>query len=340
MLNNGYIYVLMNPSLPNMVKIGKTTRTPEERAKELSSATGVPTPFVVVYSCMFEDCDLSEKFIHTYLELKGFRVSLNREFFEIPINEAIDSVIKAREHFGEFNKTNLDEDINTFEDSNLSFQELEDLADKYMTGLDDNYIQDEKKAVEYYEKAIKLGSLKSLDELGRYYANIKPIEFDDNAKHDFTKAIKYYERYLEKKNSASVYIDLANVYQFKNETKNALKIYNKMFEDKRKIMLDTFSTMELYFNFNSTIYSDLSLDNILSKELERNFSFNIDIIDKLYENMKSYFFTSEDILTKSLEDDKAKSNEKFINAIKSSLESINNLRDKYFPLLEGIINKK
>ena len=33
MNNNGYIYVLMNPSLQNMVKIGKTTRTPEERAK-------------------------------------------------------------------------------------------------------------------------------------------------------------------------------------------------------------------------------------------------------------------------------------------------------------------
>ena len=35
MSDNGYVYVLMNPSLQNMVKIGKTTREPEERAKEL-----------------------------------------------------------------------------------------------------------------------------------------------------------------------------------------------------------------------------------------------------------------------------------------------------------------
>ncbi|MDN5044903.1 GIY-YIG nuclease family protein [Aliarcobacter butzleri] len=340
MNDNGYIYVLMNPSIKDMVKIGKTTRIPEERAKEISSATGVPTPFVVAYDAYFESCTKAEKFVHTYLEHQGYRVSSNREFFEIPIPDAINAVLEAKSHFGEFNKPNSDENINTFENSNLSFEELENLANKYMTGIDDNYIEDEKKAVEYYEKAIKLGSLNSLHELGKYYANIGILRLDDNAKHDFTKAINYYEKYLEKKNSTSVYIDLANVYQFKNETKNALKIYNKMFKDKRNINLDTFSKMKFYFDINYMLYSDLSLDNILSKELEKNFSFNIDIIDKLYENMKSLFLACEDSLTESLEDDKVKSNEKFINAIKSSLESIDNLRDKYLPLLEGIINKK
>ena len=32
--DNGYVYVLMNPQMENLVKIGKTTRTPAERAKE------------------------------------------------------------------------------------------------------------------------------------------------------------------------------------------------------------------------------------------------------------------------------------------------------------------
>ena len=102
MNDNGYVYVLMNPSMQNLVKIGKTKREPEERAKELSSTTGVPTPFVVVYNCYFESCSNAESFIHKYLEHKGFRVSSNREFFEIPIKDAIDSVLKAKEHFGEF----------------------------------------------------------------------------------------------------------------------------------------------------------------------------------------------------------------------------------------------
>ena len=43
--SKGYVYVLINSSMPNLVKIGKTTKDPNERVKELSSATGVATPF-------------------------------------------------------------------------------------------------------------------------------------------------------------------------------------------------------------------------------------------------------------------------------------------------------
>ena len=83
---------MVNPSLPNIVKIGKTTRDPNERAKELSSATGVPTPFILVYSKPFADCHFAEKVIHGYLEDKGVRVSGNREFFQISTSEAIDLI--------------------------------------------------------------------------------------------------------------------------------------------------------------------------------------------------------------------------------------------------------
>jgi len=41
---NEYVYVLVNKSMPDMVKIGMTIREVEERAKEISGATGVPTP--------------------------------------------------------------------------------------------------------------------------------------------------------------------------------------------------------------------------------------------------------------------------------------------------------
>ena len=43
MSNSGYIYVLINNSMENLVKVGKTSRDAESRAKELSSVTGVPT---------------------------------------------------------------------------------------------------------------------------------------------------------------------------------------------------------------------------------------------------------------------------------------------------------
>ena len=40
MSNPGFVYILINPSLGGLLKIGKTDHTPEERAKELSMATG------------------------------------------------------------------------------------------------------------------------------------------------------------------------------------------------------------------------------------------------------------------------------------------------------------
>jgi len=88
----GYVYVMINPSLPDLVKIGMTTKDPNERAKELSAATGVPTPFILVFYKPFADCFATEQRIHQFLEGKGYRVNNNREFFNMPTNVAIDVV--------------------------------------------------------------------------------------------------------------------------------------------------------------------------------------------------------------------------------------------------------
>ena len=60
----GYLYILTNPSIKGMVKVGKTVRQPEERAVELSRSTGIPTVFNVAYSERVSDCDLVENLVH------------------------------------------------------------------------------------------------------------------------------------------------------------------------------------------------------------------------------------------------------------------------------------
>lgn len=82
----GFVYVMLNPSYPDLVKIGLTKRTSEERARELRTS-GVPTPFIVIYDELVSDCVAVEDAIHR--RLSGYRVSEDREFFRIPVKEAI-----------------------------------------------------------------------------------------------------------------------------------------------------------------------------------------------------------------------------------------------------------
>ena len=86
---NQYIYVLINPSLKGLLKIGRTNRSPEERAQELSTSTGVPQPFIVAYECIVSDGVAAEKLIHEELASGGYRINESREFFQIPLNVAV-----------------------------------------------------------------------------------------------------------------------------------------------------------------------------------------------------------------------------------------------------------
>ena len=76
-----YVYVLVNKSVPGMVKIGMTTTTPDERAHQISSATGVPTPWIPVFSFKCYRSDLLEEEVHEYFA--AYRVNDGREMFSV-----------------------------------------------------------------------------------------------------------------------------------------------------------------------------------------------------------------------------------------------------------------
>ena len=76
-----YLYVLINRSLPGLVKIGRTDRTVGDRVRELSSHTGVPTEFQIFREFRVRDSVTAERAVH--VRLKDYRVSENREFFTI-----------------------------------------------------------------------------------------------------------------------------------------------------------------------------------------------------------------------------------------------------------------
>jgi hypothetical protein len=87
-----WVYVLSNPSLPKeYLKIGYTKLKPEERATQISSATGVPTPYKVEWAYKCFNGEIVERMTHQ--KLKAFRVNNRKEFFHISLEEAKDNII-------------------------------------------------------------------------------------------------------------------------------------------------------------------------------------------------------------------------------------------------------
>lgn len=94
---NGFIYVLLNPAFPNMVKIGLTEDTTEKRARNISSATGVPTDFIVLYDMLVNDVERAEKEIHAHFS--AYRVNKRREFFYVPPKLAIRALMDIAQKY-------------------------------------------------------------------------------------------------------------------------------------------------------------------------------------------------------------------------------------------------
>lgn len=85
--NNQIVYVLVNPAMPGMVKLGKTTQTDVEARMSQLYSTGVPLPFECVYAVEVEDCSKVETALH--IAFGPARVNPKREFFDIDPEQAI-----------------------------------------------------------------------------------------------------------------------------------------------------------------------------------------------------------------------------------------------------------
>jgi hypothetical protein len=94
--NMGYIYIATNPGLkPGLIKIGITNLEPDERMKSLSKSTSSPANFELEYSKKIQKVKLIESRVHS--KLSSYRFRLNKEFFEIDINTAIQIIERVSE---------------------------------------------------------------------------------------------------------------------------------------------------------------------------------------------------------------------------------------------------
>jgi hypothetical protein len=82
----GWIYILSNREFNELLKIGMTTRTVEQRAQEINGATGVAIPFGVRRCWRVSDPRLAEKLVHEVLS--EHRLRGDREFFRVSFHIA------------------------------------------------------------------------------------------------------------------------------------------------------------------------------------------------------------------------------------------------------------
>ena len=135
----GSVYVLTNPAMPNMVKIGKTTRDVELRLADLYS-TGVPLPFECEYAAKVKDVDKTEKAFHTAFEPS--RVNPKREFFNINPEQAI-AVLS----------------LMAIEDVTPSVQEKAKTIDIEATASAEKFKKKRRPTINYFEMGLKEGDI-------------------------------------------------------------------------------------------------------------------------------------------------------------------------------------
>jgi hypothetical protein len=98
-LNTGWVYVLANKYIPELLKIGYTSQCVKERARQISSTTGVPVAYKTLFSFKTIHCKDVESLVHKKLD--KYRVNESREFFKCSAGmaaKACQSAVRSIHH--------------------------------------------------------------------------------------------------------------------------------------------------------------------------------------------------------------------------------------------------
>lgn len=85
----GYIYCMSNASMPGIMKVGLTMRTPEERLKEANKSDTFkpPTLYQIEFAKYVTSPIIKERVLHDLLERYKERIHPQREFFRVSASE-------------------------------------------------------------------------------------------------------------------------------------------------------------------------------------------------------------------------------------------------------------
>jgi hypothetical protein len=217
----GWVYVLVNGTFPDLVKVGQTTRLCSTRAAELSHASGVPTPFIPVFEQPFADCIKAERDIHSWLDKCHLRHAANREFFRGSVNEIIRLILQYATETGDATPQ-LQRD---------SAPTLLALGDRHMLGEGDTF-QDTSEALRYYQMAAIRGSVVACERLGAIISHTHAA-----ARSGRTRALGYLKEGIRRGNYYC-YCEIGCMAAEENHPANFIKAWNRFFVQRQAAFLD------------------------------------------------------------------------------------------------------
>jgi TPR repeat protein len=212
MMEQGWVYILVNSSIPGLVKVGRTTRPPAQRAAELSNATGVATPFVVAFEHEFPNCADAEQLVHAELDRRGLRLASNREFFHASPAATVRVVLEVAA------LTGCAPDLPAAPSADALIAN----GDRHLFGEGET-LQDPSEAVHFYRQAAARGSVVAQERLGVIYAHL-----GGNRRTERRRAMRHLKKGA-KLGNYYCYCEMARLFALQHNMENFAKAWDLFF---------------------------------------------------------------------------------------------------------------
>ncbi|MFH0254399.1 GIY-YIG nuclease family protein [Roseovarius aquimarinus] len=255
----GYVYALANPAMPGLIKVGRTQRHPQERAQELSNATGVAMPFVLLYYVFLEDCVRGEQIAHEQLSRVGTRFREGREFFRADSKTVVDVLIHLPKIKEPPQTSQQSCDIECETDSHNPFaghiSQLRQEAQCYRYGIN-GFPYEPELAIKKYNEIVSLGENFSLTDIAECHLQIAydraaKLSLRSDRSHLFKEAKK--AGLIAAESDERAYQTLAEVAYEERNAKSFQVYMNRYFLS----IIEGFESFSAYLSENGEYYEVL-----------------------------------------------------------------------------------
>ena len=173
MRSPGFVYVMVNPRAPQLVRVGKTDRPPDDEARQAK--------LQLRDAGYFSDCAVAEGFCHDYLET--FHSGNDPEVFEVPVEIALKALSLAMEkHVGTRASVSV---TSPLYDDELPVNEGATAETLYDQGARHRREQNPAEALRYFKRAARLGEPRA------FVALAEMTERGDGIPADAARAIEW-----------------------------------------------------------------------------------------------------------------------------------------------------